>query len=562
MILRAFFSLIVFSILTAFWLSQTRNDSRLQPLTDPQVDGIACVSYAPYRMPGETPFDEGHQVSKARILDDLTRLSAVTNCVRTYSTQSGLQAVPKVAQSLNMQVLLGIWIGRKEADNRAEIDEGIAQAEAFPDTIRGVIVGNEVLLRREQTAQAMAAYLDEVRQAVSLPVTYADVWEFWVANKALQNHVDYLTVHILPYWEDHPVALEQAVEHVVEVFKDVNAQFEGKSMMIGETGWPSAGRQRGPARPGNVAQAEFIRAWVAAANTHQIDYNLIEAFDQPWKRTLEGAMGGHWGMLDSAGEQKFPWRGEMAENPTAWQQSLVAAALMIVAFVTTSLGLIRLQRGSETTVSAEQPSVPVTLTLAVVIGACVGVLLPAQWAYLSDWNRYPAEWIASTVFWGATLLLALLIPAVLGRSTPIPTGLAAWRKPSSTTQASGADLIARLTGVLRLVVLFGAALFLLLHAFDARYRGFAIPLYLLPFGCILSLWVAGHRISMAGREERWLGLVCLICLPFMLAPEIPANQDAWLLAALMLPLALYPLFADRSKNKLATNTAAAPGSTE
>lgn len=554
MILRAFISLVLFAVLSALWLAQTRNDSIAQALTDPEADRIACVSYAPYRKPGETPFDESHQVSEERIVDDLTRLSAITDCVRTYSTQSGLQAVPKVAQSLNMKVLLGIWIGRKESDNRLEIDEGIVQANAFPDTIRGVIVGNEVLLRREQTASAMAAYLDEVREAVSLPVTYADVWEFWVANESLKNHVDYLTVHILPYWEDHPVALAKSVDHVVEVFNDVSARFEGRPMMIGETGWPSAGRQRGPARPGNLAQAEFIRAWVAAANTHQIDYNLIEAFDQPWKRALEGAMGGHWGMLDSAGEQKFPWQGEMAENPTGWTKSLTSAALMIALFVTSSLGLIRLQRRSATTISPRQGPVVLTVALAAVVGTCVGALLPAQWAYLSDWNRYPAEWIASSLFWVASLLLTLLLPVLLSRATPVPSGREAWQ--------SQGDKLARLAGLLRLILLFGTALFLLLHAFDPRYRGFAIPLYVLPFACFASLWIGGHRIGRAAREEKWLGLICILCVPFMLYPELPANQDALILAALTLPIGLYPLFAGRSKNKVLSNTAAAPGSTE
>lgn len=562
MIFRAFISLVLFAVLATFWLAQTRNDSIAQQLTDPQADRIACVSYAPYRKAGETPFNESHQVSEERIVDDLTRLSAVTDCVRTYSTQSGLQAVPKVAQSLNMKVLLGIWIGRKDADNRLEIDEGIVQASAYPDTIRGVIVGNEVLLRREQTAQAMAAYLDEVRQAVSLPVTYADVWEFWVANESLQNHVDYLTVHILPYWEDHPVALAESVDHVVEVFNDVSARFEGRPIMIGETGWPSAGRQRGPAKPGNLAQAEFIRAWVAAANANQIDYNLIEAFDQPWKRALEGAMGGHWGMLDSAGEQKFPWRGEMAENPTGWHQSLIAAALMFAVFVTSSLGLIRLQQRSATTISPKQGPVSLTIALAAVIGVCVGALLPAQWAYLNDWNRYPAEWLASSVFWIATLILALLLPTLLTRAAPIPVGREAWHRTQANGVEQQADHLARLAGLLRLLVLFGTALFLLLHAFDARYRGFAIPLYLLPFASLVSLWIAGHQVSRAGREEKWLGLICILCAPFMLYPELPENQDALLLAAITLPVGLYPLFAGRSKNNVPSNTDAAPGSTE
>ena len=38
--------------------------------------------------------------------------------------------------------------------------------------------------------------------------------------------------------------------------------------------------------------------------------NLIEAYDQPWKRQLEGTVGGHWGIYDAYRRQpKFVWGG-------------------------------------------------------------------------------------------------------------------------------------------------------------------------------------------------------------------------------------------------------------
>ncbi len=557
MISKALTCLAIFAVLLAAWLTHSHHQTQAVALTEPGTENIACVSYAPYREPGQTPFDPDHFVDESRIRDDLIKLSAVTDCVRTYSSQRGLQAVPRIAHELGMKVLLGIWIGRNDVDNRLEIEEGIRQAQAWPASIRGVIVGNEVLLRREQTAQGMANYLDTVRAAVTIPVTYADVWEFWVKNESLASHVDYMTVHILPYWEDHPVGIDAAVTHVADIFEQVQARFAGKPMMIGETGWPSAGRQRGPARPGNLAQAEFIRAWTATAKQKNIDYNLIEGFDQPWKRLLEGAMGGHWGMLDSAGERKFPWRGAMAENPTALRNALIGAVLGLIAFVTTSLGLKRLIR----------PAAPVAgwilPTLAAIVGACAGALLPAQWNYLHDWNRYASEWVASSAFGLVSLALAALLPALIAYRITIPSAAAAWSHRATDQHAqSGPERLARVAAYLRLALLFMVAAFIMLHAFDARYRGFAIALYVLPFGIVLALAATGLRLPATALQERWLGLVIVLGLPFMLWPELPSNPDAMMLAAMAAAIGLYALLPRRSSNNVASNAATAPGSTE
>jgi exo-beta-1,3-glucanase (GH17 family) len=46
--------------------------------------------------------------------------------------------------------------------------------------------------------------------------------------------------------------------------------------------------------PSRVNEAKFMRGFVAMAEANGWHYNLIEAFDQPWKRASEGAVGGYW----------------------------------------------------------------------------------------------------------------------------------------------------------------------------------------------------------------------------------------------------------------------------
>lgn len=177
-------------------------------------DKLQCVSYAPFRKPGESPMHAHANVSEERLREDLKILSARSQCVRTYSVIQGMDKVPEVARSLGMKVLMGVWLGRERDKNEVEIREAIRLANAHPDTIRGVVVGNEVLLRRELSPQVLADYIDQVRTRVPVPVTYADVWEFWSVNTGLARHVSFVTVHILPYWEDHPVGIKDAIGHI------------------------------------------------------------------------------------------------------------------------------------------------------------------------------------------------------------------------------------------------------------------------------------------------------------------------------------------------------------
>ena len=69
-----------------------------------------------------------------------------------------------------------------------------------------MVVGNEVLLRGEMAANDLADTIRAVKARVKVPVTYADVWEFWLRNRELAAAADFITIHILPYWEDFPIA--------------------------------------------------------------------------------------------------------------------------------------------------------------------------------------------------------------------------------------------------------------------------------------------------------------------------------------------------------------------
>lgn len=291
---------------------------------------LQCVSYAPYYKPGMNPTVKDTFVDPVQIEQDLQALSKVTKCVRTYSVSQGLDYVPKAAQKFGMKVILGVWIGWVDALNMKELELAVQQANQYPETVRGLVVGNEVLLRGEQPEPKMHEYLQWAKANTKAPITYADVWEFWLKHPTLEQDVDFVTVHILPYWEDKPVAIEQAVAHTASVMGHLGTVFK-KPLLIGETGWPSQGRQRFWSKPSAINQALYMRGFLNAAQQNHWQYNVIEAVDQPWKRELEGTVGGYWGVLNTDLQPKFKLQGAMAERSDGFKPYLVALVLAIAA---------------------------------------------------------------------------------------------------------------------------------------------------------------------------------------------------------------------------------------
>jgi exo-beta-1,3-glucanase (GH17 family) len=262
-------------------------------------------------------FDKGLKLSRERIDKDLELLSQYTQCIRTYSTL-GLEMIPELARKHGLTMWLGAWVSGDPLLTRKEIDAMVSLAKANTDIVETVVVGNEALLRREVSATQLVGYIQEVKKELpSMKVTYADVWEFWNQHPSVAPAVDRVTIHILPYWEDKPIAVEIALLHVKNIYEQMKRTFSNKEVVIGETGWPSFGRMREAAGPSAVNQALFTRSFVKIAEQQGWKYNFIEAFDQPWKRMSEGAVGGYWGLFDADRVDKHVLHGFVTNYPNA-----------------------------------------------------------------------------------------------------------------------------------------------------------------------------------------------------------------------------------------------------
>jgi exo-beta-1,3-glucanase (GH17 family)/cellulose synthase/poly-beta-1,6-N-acetylglucosamine synthase-like glycosyltransferase len=345
---------------------------------------LPSVSYA--------PFERGHTVADSiadseKIRADLKKLSTMARAVRLYSSTEGSELVPPIAAEFGLKVTVGAWIDKDVDRNEREIDAAINLARHNSNVI-GVVVGNETIYRGEQKVDDLIELIKRVKKSVNVPVTTGEIWNIWRDFPELAYSVDFIAAHVLPYWEYFTE--KQAVDQAVAMFQLLRDQFPGKRIVIAEFGWPSAGYNLKNAVPGPLAQASVLRNFVTRAEAIGMDYNIVEAIDQPWK-FFEGGVGPYWGILNAAREPKFAWTGPIV-NPDYWK----LAAIAILVGVLMSLPILGLTR----------PTVMQSLTLSAAANG-VGAWAATVFAY---WAGH--YFVFGSAF-ALTLGLILLVPLVL-----------------------------------------------------------------------------------------------------------------------------------------------------
>lgn len=299
---------------------------------------IVGFSYSPYQR--EQDPTKGTHPTDDQIKADLDLLSGTVQAIRTYSVTRGLEDIPALAAEDGLSVSPGAWISGDLARNDAEVANLITLAKKR-NVVR-VLVGNESLLRNDLPVEDLIAYIKQVKAKVWKPVSTAEPPHIWLKEPELVKAVDYIGVQILPYWEGIPV--DRAVDAVFERLDELSAKYPGKPIVITEVGWPSRGKivprrpypgipeaeLTGEAVPSLVNQATFMREFLNRAKDADLTYYVMEAFDQPWKASEEGAAGAYWGIYNADRAPKFPMKGSIIEAPQWRIWAAIAAGLAFV----------------------------------------------------------------------------------------------------------------------------------------------------------------------------------------------------------------------------------------
>ncbi len=336
--------------------------------------------------------------------EDIAMLSKYSKRLRTYSAYDAFN-VPALARKYGMTVTAGAWLDRWKDGNDEQIKYLIEQAREF-DNVERVIVGNETLLRGDLTPKELIGYIDIVKRRVRQPVSTAESWDIWLTTdreKSKQmhevaRHVDFITVHLLPYWEGVPRA--GAVDHVEKRYTAMQREYPNKKIVVGEVGWPSGGSRvplknlEQPNEPivystASVSdEAQFIRGFLPLAKKLGIDYYLMEAFDQPWKRVNEGRTGAYWGIFNADREAKFTFDGPVVTDPGWPRKATVASILALFPIIAFCIAFARFRWGGR-------------LFFGVVIQAAMTLVV---WLV-----TLPFEFYLNKLDW---TMLALLLPAL------------------------------------------------------------------------------------------------------------------------------------------------------
>ncbi len=508
------------AIAAAWWWLATPINLARAPI-DPNAK-LQCVSYAPFRG-DQTPLVPTVQIGPEQIAEDLAQLAKISDCVRTYSIENGLDQVPAIAAKVGLKVIQGIWLGSDRLKNLAQIQTAVRLSREYPGVISSVVVGNEVLLRGEMTAADLAANIRSVKSQVTVPVTYADVWEFWLRHREVYEAVDFVTIHILPYWEDFPIRARHAASHVESIRKRMEVAFPGKEILIGETGWPSAGRMREGALPSRANQAKVVSEILALAKRENFRVNLIEAYDQPWKRQLEGTVGGYWGLID-AGKRavKYP-PGEAVGNYPFWKLQMAGGmGLSILVF---GAAWLTLRRRPWTPRPAAWVAVAISATAA-------GILLGVA----ADKMLYESYGVGGWLKWGALLAAGIASPMLCAHALMSGRALPTFLELLGPRDQRTRSVLSFLLGLVLLVTTLIGAETALGFVFDPRYKDFpfaALTMAVLPFWSLMAL----NRPQEGARPiaEAVFAAVLAVCAVYMGFNEGKDNwQSLWTCALYIL----------------------------
>lgn len=245
---------------------------------------------------------------------DVAIMSQLSPSIRLYGTDCNqtemvLTAIDRLDLNTTMTVWLGVWLANNDTTNTRQLTQMYDILRKYPKThFKGIIVGNEVLFRKDLSLAQLGKILTDVRsnltaQGIDLPIATSDLGSDWTAE--LVTYSDLVLANNHPFfagvtaaaaagwtwdfWQTNDVALTTSDD---QTFGTGDASVSKN--IISETGWPSQGGNDcgtdnvcAGATDGSVAGIEemntFMEGWVCQALENGTDYFWFEAFDEPWK---------------------------------------------------------------------------------------------------------------------------------------------------------------------------------------------------------------------------------------------------------------------------------------
>lgn len=298
--------------------------------------GIVGINYGPYHKPGQTPErPDDPAITDAQFREDLSKIVQKFGYIRTYGTEKRvLGLIPFIAQNFpHLNVYLGVWeSSRDRSATEDQLNKAIELANKYPNIVEYVVVGNECtdqdFAEGPVTVDTLIADINRIKKSVPAQVKVTTCLGFHAGlnpqkmeddspnpyyragndygKKIMQqSKADSLMFTVYPFYAKLDVSqgkdntkywYDYAVKNIAN----------GKPVILGEVGWPSAGKPDNGAAVTSVQnEQKYTTDMVNAVKDGQVGSTfLFEAFDEPWKHGSQWEP--NWGLWDQNGNPKFP----------------------------------------------------------------------------------------------------------------------------------------------------------------------------------------------------------------------------------------------------------------
>ena len=217
--------------------------------------------------------------------------------IRFYTSaplKGSTESQPSLARKAGFTFIAsGPWISKDKGANKREI--GYQNTELKRGNIDLCIVGSEVMRRGDLKPEELIECIKQMKAtAGKVPVTTDDTPDAILANPEVVAELDKIMFNPYPFWSG--TNIDDAFAELVATYNKIKAKYPGKEIIIGETGWPSAGKTVGRAVPNPENSLKYMEKVLNWTNANHIRCFYFEAFDEPWKVAQEGPQGAHWGL--------------------------------------------------------------------------------------------------------------------------------------------------------------------------------------------------------------------------------------------------------------------------
>ena len=251
------FTLTAAIIVAAWWWLGAAVEMPPSPL-DPG-EKLYCVSYAPFRG-AQSPLDLSTRIEPWQIEQDLAQLSRRSPIASApIRSTSASTAFPKLRESMGSRCCSDCGCRATPTARKYQIDTGSSLAKRFPD------VDSRGHRRQRGAAARRGVAGDAWRIHPQREVAGADAGDLRrrlgilaAPSRACERRS--ISSPSISCRTGRTIRSRRATppSHVDAIRKRVVAGFPGKEIVIGEVGWPSAGRMREGALPSPANQARVL----------------------------------------------------------------------------------------------------------------------------------------------------------------------------------------------------------------------------------------------------------------------------------------------------------------